>query len=96
MKQVKGHWGMAKEEKRWLSWKNGVEWGKIECPMEDGKEIRTYYPEGVPCFYSYSAPFVIDGEVFFYRFDHDVNSWDGELFFLGEYYEGLKCMFSEE
>lgn len=84
---------MSKESMQWLKWENAVEWGMIECPMLDGTSIMTYYPDGVPCIYTYSAPFVLDGEVFFYRFDHDEYSWDEELFFMGEYYEGLKVLF---
>lgn len=48
---------------KWLKWENGKEWGEIECPMLDGERVMTYYQEGVPCYYSYTAPFVSDGEV---------------------------------
>lgn len=80
---------------KWLSWENGKEWGEIECPMLDNKPIMTYYAENRPCYYTYSAPFVLDGEVCYYRFDQDEGWWDEELFILGDYRENVKCMFGE-
>lgn len=80
---------------QWLSWENGKEWGEIKCPMLDNESVMTYYPENRPCWYTYSAPFVLDGEVFYYRFDQDEYAWDEELFLLGEYSENTKCKFEE-
>ena len=80
----------------WLTWANGEEWGEIACPMMDGKPVMTYYPQNaVAVYYTYSAPFVMDGEVFYYRFDHDEGMWDMEMFFMGEYFKGLVCNFAE-
>ena len=85
------------KEIMWLSWQNGKEWGTIECPMLGNEPVMTYYPEGVPCYYSYTAPFVEDGEVWYYRFDHDTGCWDEDtLFSLGEYIEGIICKFGED
>lgn len=82
------------EEVKWLSWKNGKEWCKVQCPMFGDKYIMTYYPEDVPCYYSYTAPFVCDEEVCYYRFDHDEGCWDEDiLFHLGKYKEGMICEF---
>lgn len=75
---------------KWLKWENGKEWGEIECPMLDGERVMTYYQEGVPCYYSYTAPFVSDGEVGYYRYDHEEGCWDEDtFFFMGEYTEGM-------
>lgn len=79
-------------EKKQLKWENGKEWGEIECPMIGGEPVMTYYLEGVPCYYTYTAPFVDeDGEVCFYRFDQDEGCWDEEIFPMGEYIEGIIC-----
>ncbi len=79
---------------KWLSWENGKEWGTIECPMLGGEPVMTYYPEGAPCYYSYTAPFVEDGEIYYYRFDHDTGCWDESVCFgLGEYVAGVVCKF---
>lgn len=59
---------------KWLKWENGKEWGTLYCPMLE-KEIMTYWPGG-PAFYSYTAPFVDDGDVCYYRYDHDEGGWD--------------------
>ena len=81
---------------KWLSRDNGIEWGTIDCPMIEGEPVMTYYPEGVPCYYSYTAPFVKDGEVYFYRFDHDMGCWDeSAMFFMEEYIEGTVYKFCE-
>lgn len=78
---------------KWLEWENGKEWGRIECPMLGGY-VMTYCPEGVPCYYSYTAPFVCDGEVCYYRYDHDEGCWDEDtLFFMDEYVEGMVIKF---
>lgn len=79
---------------KWLKWENGKEWGEIECPMLGGGYVMTYYPEGVPCYYSYTAPFVCEGEVCYYRYDHDEGCWDGDtLFCMDEYVEGMVIKF---
>ncbi len=67
----------------------GKEWGTIECPMLGDEPIMTYYPEGVPYYYSYTAPFEEDGEIYYYRFDHDTGCRDENIQFgLGEYVAG--------
>lgn len=79
---------------KWLKWENGKEWGEIQCPMLGDKSVMTYYPEGVPCYYSYTAPFVLDGEIYYHRFDHDEGMWDEDtLFGMGEYQEGTVVKF---
>lgn len=79
---------------KWLKWENGKEWGEIQCPMLGDEWVMTYYPEGVPCYYTYTAPFVCDGEIFCYRFDHDTGCWDEDtLLGLGEYTEGIVVKF---
>lgn len=80
---------------RWLRWENGKEWGEIECPMLDGKAVMTYYPESAPCYYTYTAPFVLDGDVCYYRYDHDEGCWDEDLFEIGEYTRNVKLRFSD-
>lgn len=79
---------------RWLSWENGKEWGRIECPMLGGEAVMTYYPEGAPCYYSYTAPFVLDDEVCYYRYDHDEGRWDDDLLCMGEYTDNIKLRFT--
>ncbi len=60
----------------------------IQCPMLDNEWVMTYCHSDAPCFYSYTAPFVCDGNVCYYRFDHDEGYWDGDtLFCMGEYKE---------
>ncbi len=76
------------QEMQWLTWKNGKEWGEIQCPMLGDKYVMTYYSEGEPCYYSYTAPFVQDGEIYYYRFDHDEGCWDESTYCIGEYREG--------
>ncbi len=79
---------------KWLKWENGKEWGEIECPMLGGGYVMTYYPEGVPCYYTYTAPFVCDGEVCYYRYDHDEDCWDEDtLFCIDKYVEGMVIKF---
>ena len=71
---------------KWLKWENAEEWGEIECPMLGGKAVMTYYAKDAPCFYSYTAPFVSDGEVCYFRYDHDEGCWDEDVMFsLSEY-----------
>ncbi len=76
------------EEMQWLTWKNVKEWGEIQCPMLGDKCVMTYYREDEPCYYSYTAPFVQDGEIYYYRFDHDEGCWDESTYCIGEYREG--------
>lgn len=81
---------------KWLNWENGKEWGEIQCPMLDDEYVMTYYPEGVPCYYSYTAPFVHDGDVCYYRYDHDEGCWGTDtLFCMGEYIEGMILKFGQ-
>lgn len=79
---------------KWLKWEDGKEWGKIQCPMLDNEYVMTYYPEFMPVYYSYTAPFVVDGDVCFYRYDHDAGGWDEDVLFeLGQYEDGVRCVF---
>lgn len=78
---------------KWLKWENGKEWGEIQCPMLGDEYVMTYYPEGSPCYYSYTAPFVVDGDICYYRYDHDEGCWDEDLNVLlydGEYTDGIE------
>lgn len=77
----------------WLDWENGKEWGKIFCPMI-GEWVMTYYEEGKPIYDTYTAPFVIDGEIGFYKYDHDEDSWNEEIFIVGKYSNHVKCSFA--
>ena len=76
----------------WLKWENGKEWGKIYCHML-GEWVMTYWEEGTPAYDTYTAPFVVDGDVCFYKYDHDDDCWHEELFVLEEYSENVKCRF---
>ena len=78
---------------KWLKWEDGKEWGEIRCPMLGDEYVMTYYPEGVPCYYSYTAPFVNDGDVCYYRYDHDEGGWEDTLFCMGGYTEGMIIKF---
>ena len=79
---------------KWLKWENGKEWGEIRCPMLGNESVMTYYPEGVPCYYTYTAPIVLDGDVCYCRFDQDEGCWDeGVFFFMGKYEEGAAIAF---
>jgi hypothetical protein len=67
-----------------LSWSNGVEWGNIYCPML-GKEVMTYYTEGTRPYDTYTNPIVNeDGDVYYYRYDHDEGGWHEEPEWLSE------------
>lgn len=81
---------------KYLKWENAEEWGEIECPMLGGAKIMTYIPKGYPAFDSYTAPFVDDGEIYYYKYDHDYGGWDDTLFALGEYVDGVTCGFRDE
>lgn len=84
------------EEIVWLSWENAEEWGTIQCLMLNDRMVMTYYQKGVPVYYSYTAPFVLDGKVYYYRYDHDEWGWDGDvLFSLGEYEDGMAYRFDD-
>lgn len=73
---------------KWLQWENAQEWGEIYCPML-GRSVMTYYPKGTPAFDSYTAPFVdADGDVCYYKFDHDEGNWVEETYCMGEYEDG--------
>lgn len=62
--------------------------------MLGNESVMTYYPEGVPCYYTYTAPFVLGGDVCYCRFDHDEGCWDEDVFFfMGEYEEGATITF---
>lgn len=75
--------------KKWLKWENAQEWGNIYCPMLEC-EVMTYYPIGSPTYDSYTAPFVDDeGDVCYFKFDHDEGEWIEDLFLVGEYEEGM-------
>lgn len=67
----------------WLKWNDDVEeWGEIECPMLGNEMVMTYYLKVCPCYYSYTAPFVNeDGDIGYYRYDHDEGCWDEDTFF---------------
>jgi ASC-1-like (ASCH) protein len=66
-----------------LEWKSDMnEWGKIFCPML-GKEVMTYYPNGVPAYDSITNPFINeDGEIYYYKYDHDEGGWCEDVFSL--------------
>ncbi len=72
----------------WLKWENGKEWGEIQCPMLGNVYIMTYYSDA-PCYYTYTAPFIDDGDICYYRFDHDEGCWNDNLFYLSEYVDGI-------
>ncbi len=74
---------------KWLKWEHAREWGKIQCPMLGNESIMTYSPEGLPDFYTYTAPFMCDGKVCCYRYDHNQSRWDDVLFDMGDCVEGV-------
>lgn len=76
---------MSKEDVKWLKWSNGKEYGEINCPMFGNEPVMTYWGGG-PCYDSYTAPFVMDEEIYCYRYDHDMGGWhEDDLIFLGAY-----------
>jgi hypothetical protein len=77
-----------------LSWSNGKEWGKIYCPMLD-ETVMTYWKKGTPCYDTYTNPFVNeDGEIYCYRYDHDLGAWhEDDTYWLGEYNGIDTCKF---
>lgn len=76
-----------------LEWKSDMnEWGEIYCPFLS-KEVMTYYPVGVPAYDSITNPFVNeDGEVYYYKYDHDEGGWNEDTFSMcdAEEYINLK------
>lgn len=77
---------------KWLQWENSQEWGNIYCPML-ACEVMTYYPIGRPAYDSYTAPFIDeDGDVCYYKFDHDEGAWDETLIWAGEFEDGMRCI----
>ena len=77
---------------KWLQWENAQEWGIIYCPML-ACEVMTYYPVCRPAYDSYTAPFVDDdGDVCYYKFDHDEGAWDEDLIWAGEYEDRMRCI----
>lgn len=80
-------------ELRWLKWSNGKEWGEIFCSMLGSIRVMTYWKEGTPCYDTYTAPFVLDGQIYCYRFDQDRGGWDNSLIYLGEYENDETCRF---
>ena len=76
---------------QWLKWENGKEWGTLYCPMLE-REVMTYWPGG-PAFYSYTSPFVKDGDVCYYRYDHDMGALDDALMCMGAYVPGARFRF---
>lgn len=77
-----------------LKWSNGQEWGEIYCPML-GKSVMTYRKKGTPCYDTYTAPMVDDdGDIFCYRYDHDMGGWhEDDYYVLGEYQGEETCKF---
>lgn len=65
-----------------LEWKSDmVEWGEISCPMLNGKYVMTYYPNGTRAYDSVTSPFINeDGDVYYYKYDHDEGYWHDEVF----------------
>ena len=65
-----------------LEWKSDMnEWGEIYCPMLR-KEVKNYWPNGTPCYDTVTNPFLDeDGNVYYYKYDHDVGGWDEDNVF---------------
>lgn len=65
-----------------LEWKSDMnEWGEIYCPMM-GKEVKTYWPNGTPCYDTVTNPLLDkDGNVYYYKYDHDEGGWDEDTSF---------------
>lgn len=83
----------TESEIQWLKWSNGREWGEIECPMLGNEPVMTYWGGG-PCYDTYTAPFVVDGGIYCYRFDQDEGGWvEDDMRFIGEYEDGVICNF---
>ncbi|WP_460293781.1 DUF3850 domain-containing protein [Clostridium tertium] len=66
-----------------LEWKSDMnEWGTIYCPFLN-KEVMTYYPVGAPAYDSITNPFINeDGEVYYYKYDHDEGGWCEDMFHM--------------
>lgn len=75
--------------REYLEWKNGKEWGEMQCPMLNNRHVMTYYPESVFSCYLYTAPFVAcDEQVCYYKYDNDKKCWDETLY----QYHRNKCV----
>lgn len=76
-----------------LEWKSNMnEWGEIYCPFLN-KEVMTYYPVGVPAYDTITNPLINeDGEVYYYKYDHDEGGWHEDTFSMcdAEEYINLK------
>lgn len=74
---------MERQEIKWLEWQGcAKEWGEIKCPMLNNELVMTYYPDGEPCYYTYTAPFIdMYGDVCYYRYDQDEGCWDEDTLF---------------
>lgn len=76
-----------------LEWKSDmIEWGEIYCPFLN-KSIMTYYPNGCRAYDSITNPLINeDGEVYYYKYDHDEGGWKDEVFSMcdAEEYINLK------
>ncbi|MEW8993092.1 DUF3850 domain-containing protein [Clostridium sp.] len=64
-----------------LEWKSDmIKWGDIYCPMI-GYRVMTYYPEGSRPYDTITNPFINeDGEVYYYKYDHDEGGWKDEIY----------------
>lgn len=82
---------------KWLEWENGKAWGILQCPML-GCNTMTFYPKDCSGNYVYTDPFVLDGFVYYYRFDtrHSGRCWDETRYCIGDYKEGRKYMIKDE
>lgn len=68
-----------------LEWKSDMnEWGEIYCPFLD-KSVMTYYPNGSRPYDTVTSPFLNeDGDVYFYKYDHDEGGWNDETYSMCE------------
>lgn len=64
-----------------LEWKsNMIEWGEIHCPFLN-KSVMTYYPNGCRAYDTITNPLINeDGEVYYYKYDHDEGGWHEDIF----------------
>ena len=76
-----------------LEWKSDMnEWGEIYCPFLN-KYVMTYYPNYCRPYDTITNPFINeDGEVYYYKYDHDEGGWCEEIFSMcdAEEYINLK------
>lgn len=80
-------------ECQWLKWSDGKQWGAISCPMLDGAMVMTYWGGG-PCYDTFTAPFVVDGEIWCYQYDHDADKWHEDSKYIGVYEGEESCRFN--